>query len=489
MNLFAPVTKCFSIILGIIQEVSKARKLEIVCGSVKVSWDLFSSNLKNFDHLVPQQIRSLQQFRVAETNLAQAGLVKRFGLLEAMNETRASASTDIRDKIYALLGLTPDGADLVQTPNYIRSAQSVYFQTLKAIMSKSPEFAYILDPQDKLPSLTEETNWTDLEIGVPYWIILLLEGRTHPPFSLPPNSLWNDWRSFHPPYFSTHGLVVSGAICDSINSIASSFPIRLPAGQFKHQMQKFGSQPIHHNISHGQPRGLSGHQPQITSILRDIWYAFTAKNKGCHPEYSSNDDGLSEISYGGGFHVKDSFANLDSFRLSFAFTALCKADQRDRCVWSDKNRIHFRAWYLLGFRNLVYYGQTLQKWVDLYAETDSYKKGYRKEGGVHKRLLARRMSPCWQDIDYFLEGVQEAKEDGIRLAVTEKPVLTLVPSQTRVGDVVCLLRGADCPIILRPQGDAFVFIGYADHYPFCYDKHRENLLKFPFDGWQRIQII
>lgn len=159
--------------------------MEIVCGEKKVSWDLFRSSLFNLDYLVPQEIRSLQQFRVAETNIAQAGLVKRFGLLEAMNETRTSVSTDIRDEIYALLGLTPDGADIVPTPNYIRSAQSVYFQTLKAIMSKSPKFAYILDRQEILPSLTEEPNWTDLEIGIPYWIILLLEGRKGPPFSFP----------------------------------------------------------------------------------------------------------------------------------------------------------------------------------------------------------------------------------------------------------------------------------------------------------------
>jgi hypothetical protein len=482
------VTKCFSTTVGIIQEVSKARKLEIVCGNEKISWDLFSSSLKYFDHLVPQEIRSLQQFRVAETNLAQAGLVKRVGLLEAMNETRASVSTDIRDKIYALLGLTPDGADLVPTPNYIRSAQSVYFQTLKAMISKSPEYAYLLDPQDVLTSLKEGPNWTNLEIGVPYWIILLLEGRKGPPFSFPRNSLWNDWRSFNAPYLSTHGLLVSGAICDSIDSIASSFLALLPAWKFSHQVQKFGPRPVHHRISLGQPRGLSGDQPQVTSILRDIWYSFTAKNKGCRPEYPSRDNGLSEISYGRSFHVKDSFANLDNFRLSFAITALCKADQRDSSVWSAENRSHFRFWFQEN-RNMVYYGQTLQKWVEQYSETESYKKGHRKEVGVHKRLLARRMSPCWQDIDFFLEGVQEAKEDDMRLAVTEKPVLTLVPSQTRVGDVVCVLRGADCPIILRPQGDAFVFIGYADHYPFCYDTHRENLLKFPFDGWQRIHII
>jgi len=486
--LLAPVTKFFSAILGIIQEVSKARKLEIMCGNEKVSWSRFDSNLNNLGPLVPQEVRSLQQFRVAETDPTQAGHAKRFGLLEAMNETRASVSTDIRDKIYALLGLTPNGTDTVPTPNYIRPAQSVYFQTLKTFISKSIHFAYLLDHQDIMPSLKEEPDWTNLEIGVPYWIILLLEGRKNPPFSIPPYPLSKNWLSLHPPYFSNHGLVVSGAIYDSINSIASSFPDPGFPWRFKQHVRKFGPRPIHHHISLGRPRGLSGDQPQVTSILRDIWYSFTAKKKGCRPKYPSRDNGLSEISYGGSFHVKDSFANLDNFRLSFAITALCKADQRDSSVWSAGNRSHFRFWFQEN-KNMVYYGQTLQKWVEQYSETESYKKGHRKEGGVHKRLLARRMSPCWQDIDFFLEGVQEAKEDDMRLAVTEKPVLTLVPSQTRVGDVVCLLRGADCPIILRPQGDAFVFIGYADHYPFCYDKHRENLLKFPFNGWQRIQII
>jgi hypothetical protein len=478
------VTKFFSATLGIIQEVSKARKLEIMCGNEKVSWSRFDSILNNLGPLVPQEVRSLQQFRDAETNSTQPGHGKRYGLLEAMNETRASVSTDIRDKIYALLGLTPNGTDIVPTPNYIRPAQSVYFQTLKAFISKSSDFMYLVDRPDILPSLKEEPNWTNLEIGVPYWIILLLEGRKGPPVSFPPFSLWKNWLRFHLPYFSNHGLVVSGAIYDSINSIASSFPHPSSTWEFRDHVLKFGPRLVHHDTHPGQPLGLPEHQAQATSILRDIWYAFTAKNKGCHQEW---DYGLSEISYRG-FHVKKDFANLGSFRLSFAFTALCKADQRDRLAPSDKNRSHFRSWFREN-RNLVYYGQTLQTWVELYSDTESYKKGYRKEGGVHKRLLARRINPCWQDIDHFLEGVQEAKEDDMRLAVTEKPVLTLVPSQTRVGDVVCLLRGADCPIILRPQGDAFVFIGYADRYPFCYDKHRENLLKFPFDAWQRIQII
>lgn len=168
------VTNCFSAISGIIQEISKAQKLEVLCGNERISWDQFGSTFNKLGPLVPLKVRSLQQFRVAEST--KLGSVKRFSLLEAMNETRTSVSTDVRDKIYALLGLTSNGAELLPTPNYIRPVQSVYFQTLKAIISKSLEFAYIIDGESESASSTEEPNWTDLEIGVPYWIILILEG-------------------------------------------------------------------------------------------------------------------------------------------------------------------------------------------------------------------------------------------------------------------------------------------------------------------------
>jgi hypothetical protein len=88
-----------------------------------------------------------------------------------------------------------------------------------------------------------------------------------------------------------------------------------------------------------------------------------------------------------------------------------------------------------------------------------------------------------------LGQVEEARKDDMRLAVSEKPVLTLVPSQTRVGDVVCLVHGATCPIVLRPQGEAYIFIGLADHYPYGYHQDREAFPKFLDTDWQRLHII
>ena len=171
---------------------------------------------------------------------------------------------------------------------------------------------------------------------------------------------------------------------------------------------------------------------------------------------------------------------------------MCQGDKRDRrefYSWRDERRSYFRTWFQEN-SNLVYYGQTLQKRIEVYSETEAYKKGYRKEGGLHKRLLAPGMAPCWQDIDDFLKQLEEARNDDMRLAVSERPVFTLVPSQTRVGDVVCLLRGAACPIVLRPQGDAYVFIGLVDHYPvYHYHQHHEISFRFLDTDWQRLHII
>jgi hypothetical protein len=65
-----------------------------------------------------------------------------------MMETSSCVSTDIRDKIYALLGLAKGGLELVSTPNYIRSPQNVYCQTFKAALLRIPGFSYITTVED-----------------------------------------------------------------------------------------------------------------------------------------------------------------------------------------------------------------------------------------------------------------------------------------------------------------------------------------------------
>jgi hypothetical protein len=45
------------------------------------------------------------------------------------------------------------------------------------------------------------------------------------------------------------------------------------------------------------------------------------------------------------------------------------------------------------------------------------------------------------------------------LATTEKRHLALVPEEAREGDRVAVLYGCNFPVLLRPDGDAFRYIG------------------------------
>jgi hypothetical protein len=460
-----------------------------------VSWDQFNASSNRLGPLIPREIRSLQRFRFAETSNKESTL--RFTLLKAMLETRSSISSDARDKIYALLGITTDGAELVPSPNYTRPAQSIYYETLRAIISRTPQYAYITEEEDNIVSSGQEPDWTNFDIGVAYWIVLFLEGQPLPPHSFPSSAHWKRWptsplSASYTPVLSKFGLKISGRILDSINSIASSFPGPAENRPLNLRARNFGPRPMYRDFSSGQSPLLPKYPPEAAMILRDIWQAVTAKNTSDSKDIFQN----GQVSYPG-FVCDPMIENFDELRVAYALTTLFQAskelsnlpnDERDWYKQCSNKRSDFRVW-LQENRDLFYYGQTLEKWAELYSETETYKKGYRKKGGFGKRLRARGMEPCWRDISQFLDEVDNAAKDAMRLAISEKSVLSLVPSQTRIGDVVCLLRACTCPIILRPTGEAYIFVGLADHYPYCYDEHRENLVKGQDNDWKSIHVI
>jgi hypothetical protein len=54
-------------------------------------------------------------------------------LLQALIASRYSLATDPRDKVYALLGLTRDGNDLVPMPSYTESVEKLFRRSSLAI--------------------------------------------------------------------------------------------------------------------------------------------------------------------------------------------------------------------------------------------------------------------------------------------------------------------------------------------------------------------
>ena len=66
-------------------------------------------------------------------------------LLDALYYTRSSLSTDPRDKIFALLGLTFDGRHFVPEPNYMGSVADTFtdFATSLVLSGEPVDFIYL----------------------------------------------------------------------------------------------------------------------------------------------------------------------------------------------------------------------------------------------------------------------------------------------------------------------------------------------------------
>jgi hypothetical protein len=115
----------------IVQELAKASDVEIWCGPDMLPWVIFIPGVEtwwssravsvgDFGH----PIMTLKFFRLAERN-AKRGAARML-LSTAMVRTLHTRATLNRDKIYALLGVTRDGTETVQTPNYVQDDATVF---------------------------------------------------------------------------------------------------------------------------------------------------------------------------------------------------------------------------------------------------------------------------------------------------------------------------------------------------------------------------
>ena len=120
----------------VIQELARAATVEVWCGSTMLQWDVFIQGAKrwwsyqrirvgDFDH----PVMVLQYFRSAEADVKKGAA--RMLLSVAMVRALDTKATLNRDKIYALLGLTRDGTDIVPTPNYEQDDATVFDTVLR----------------------------------------------------------------------------------------------------------------------------------------------------------------------------------------------------------------------------------------------------------------------------------------------------------------------------------------------------------------------
>ncbi|KAI6083497.1 HET-domain-containing protein [Hypoxylon rubiginosum] len=168
----------------IIQEIARAHVVSVRCGSFRFDLNNLiacSAHLKDLPRRNHTLINAIEEFRRQELDAQRGGL--RMTLLEALLRSRYSLATNPRDKIYAMLGLTRDGQDLVPTPTYTETLEEVFRQLSMAfIRSPHPIDSALVSLWAPLQVSIEYTppwavDWADLAFNVPPWLTTNLPNR------------------------------------------------------------------------------------------------------------------------------------------------------------------------------------------------------------------------------------------------------------------------------------------------------------------------
>jgi hypothetical protein len=128
----------------IIQELAKASRVEVWCGTKMLTWDVFVEGIRTWwahtklratDSQHP--IFTLNKFCDAERNSDRGDA--RMLLCTAMVRTLHTKASLERDRLYALLGITRDGSETVPTPNYVQEDADVFSPILRHMIVKQDQ--------------------------------------------------------------------------------------------------------------------------------------------------------------------------------------------------------------------------------------------------------------------------------------------------------------------------------------------------------------
>jgi hypothetical protein len=133
----------------IIQELAKASSVEVWCGTQMLTWDTFVKGAQkwlstsklwasDYDH----PVFTIKHFCDAERS-SRTGAARML-LSTAMTRTLHCNSALHRDRVYALLGLTRDGTEMVPLPNYVQSDPEVFESILRRMIVGQGQLDLIL---------------------------------------------------------------------------------------------------------------------------------------------------------------------------------------------------------------------------------------------------------------------------------------------------------------------------------------------------------
>jgi hypothetical protein len=406
----------------VIQEVTVATKVTILCGTCVIPWDDVATILTKW-RKTPESVPLGKRSYLKAMHLVDFRdrfRVKRepISLLDAMRWSYQTEATDPRDKIFALLGLCHDGATYVPVPNYKQPLEEIIADMSRAMMSYDRSLDLMclkgtsLDEEGKFPSWTP--NWANL------WSGSLHSMTVH-------EADYENWHanfSFDPILEGSTDqfLIVEGRRCGQITQLTSEMARPSPDGQLT--LTPEIREPWISSTS-----SLSNYPNQDMITVRNfIWKTLTMGL--LHSKMNEEEAGLC-------------FSKLWTPEGRGAVHNYALIEWIDRNAWFEYTPWTLRAWSQV--RSMV--PTTIRK------DWGSISSGDQQQSqGNGSTSLEKRKDDFFQKLDIFIETIEKVLSSGMRLAVVELrgfQELAMTPPGTRRNDQVWMIKGCSVPIVLR----------------------------------------
>ncbi|KAK3075304.1 hypothetical protein LTR53_001505 [Teratosphaeriaceae sp. CCFEE 6253] len=377
----------------IIQEIAKGHNVEVWWGSEAVPIDCLLALART---QARDSLGAMGIFRIRE---AQSRIgVPRMLLAEAMLSTYHFEATDPRDKIYALLGMTLDGADVLPWPSYTDQSREVFRRTTEVMIAREGLTAMMLLARGRVASRDSPTwlpDWTKLSPTLPDWITKSISrGRETLSFK---TSISGDC------------LTVSGVQLSAFAEVSDSISASRTPSALLYRRE----------LNNG---GLSRHRAWETSNAFDVLALIWDNVMNVEGIAASDEDPAEVTTERKASAVSQLLGLQDVFGSSLIMS------------------------WVKATRSLPFRGRDVRQWAA------DYVSSLRELDPDIDHVLAMDYNKLYMSVDRLASL-------HMKLAVSTTHSLLMVHRDTHVDDLAYRLINCHTPIILRPTGTIFRFVG------------------------------
>jgi hypothetical protein len=432
--------------IWIVQEIVLAKEALILCGTASMTWTQLEHSL-HYTSIALNDIKTQLQdsgdhslIRDRVRKIGRLTAIRRrkdnLNVVDVFDNIGGNECSDKRDKIYGLVGIIPDADLIVPEPNYSLDAEEVHrraFGSL-AVETRSLDFLSLIVNRPK------NIRGGGFPPSFPSWCPDMTSSyfrnihRLNTFLILPSHS---------EPQFCASGMRPAVAKLSSNANIIRLSGVRIDVvdGVFP------GESGFRYNLELTR-QAFSGRTAYESEdqTYEALWRSFVA---GLNI-YSATD---------GTYEAPAEFGKL------FA-RQCCIAERQHQKLIKEKTEVPFdinnpfsitsvytpedpawpfNTWYKYN-RDALFAGRSVRSWAERYNPDQIEVEG---------QEVPLDQMPMWKDFS----GSWGPANFGRRMITTEKGYVGMALELSRRGDLVCLLFGCRMPVVLRPEGDYFRFMG------------------------------